>query len=198
MVNGTTDSTVTLSWMTTAQPNGVVVRYDVQYRRAGTSSSFMTRSFTSLSGTLTGLTNDTVYEFRVAAVAVVGTGPYTTFINQKTGIKTVYHSSTHQPLPYTDGPPANIVATVLSSTSIRVTWDPLSTLSLVTNYFISYDGDESFADGGSETVDQSTTSVIINGLAAFVSYDITVQAVYSGRSGPASDAVRVRVLSNGK
>ena len=71
--------------MTTSQPNGAVVQYDVQYRRAGASSSFMTHSFTGRSGTLTGLTSDIVYEFRVAAVTVVGTGPYTTLINQRTG-----------------------------------------------------------------------------------------------------------------
>jgi len=85
MVDSTTDRTVILSWMTTPQPNGAVVQYDVQYRRAGTSSSFMTHSFTGRSGTLTGLSNDTVYEFRVAAVTVVGTGLYTTIINQRTG-----------------------------------------------------------------------------------------------------------------
>ena len=98
----------------------------------------------------------------------------------------------------TDGPPADIVATVLSSTSIRVTWDPLSTLSSVTNYIISYDGVANFVHDGSETVDQSSTSATINGLEEFVSYDIIVQAAYGERSGPLSVAVRVRTFSDGK
>jgi len=110
----------------------------------------------------------------------------------------LHHYCTHQPLPYTDGPPANVVATVLSSTSIRVTWDPLSTLSLVTNYIISYGGDESFADDGSETVNQSSTSTTINGLEEFVSYNITVRAVYSGGNGPLSNIVRAITYSDGK
>jgi len=86
----------------------------------------------------------------------------------------------------------------LSSTNIRVTWDPLSTLSLVTNYIISYDGDESFADDGSETVDQSTTSTTIYVLEEFVIYEITVQAVYSGGNGPLSNVVREITYSDGK
>ena len=84
MVNSITDSTMTFSWMTTLQPSGDVMQYDVQYRRAGT-SSFANQTFTDLSGTVTGLTSNTAYEFRVAAVTVVGTGPYTTLINQRTG-----------------------------------------------------------------------------------------------------------------
>ena len=85
MVNSITDSTMSFSWMTTRQPNGDVTQYDMQYRRAGTSSSFANQRFTDLSGTVTGLTSNTAYEFQVAAVTVVGTGPYTALINQRTG-----------------------------------------------------------------------------------------------------------------
>ena len=87
---------------------------------------------------------------------------------------------------------------MLSSTSIRVTWNPLPALSLVTNYIISYDGVESFADDDSVIVGKSSTRAIINGLEEFVSYDITTQAVYSKRRGPLSIAVRVITLSDGK
>ena len=83
MVDGVTDNTVTLSWMTTPQPNGVVIRYDVQYRRVGT-SPFITQSFTGLTGTITGLTTNTTYHIGVAAVTIVGNGPFSTFLSQKT------------------------------------------------------------------------------------------------------------------
>ena len=84
MVDSTTDSTVTLSWMTTPQPNGAVTNYDVQYRRAS-APSFTALNFTGLTGTITGLTNDTAYEFMVAAVTLVGRGPFTSVVAQNTG-----------------------------------------------------------------------------------------------------------------
>ena len=68
----------------------------------------------------------------------------------------------------------------MSPRSIEVTWDPpVANVDDVTGYFISYDGVESFADDGSKTIDRLTTSTTINGLEEFVSYDITVQAVYN-------------------
>jgi len=57
---------------------------------------------------------------------------------------------------------------------------------------------ESFADDGSETVDQPTTSTTINGLEEFAIYDITVQVVYRGRSGFLSNTVTVITFSDGK
>jgi len=98
---------------------------------------------------------------------------------------------------HTDGPPANVDISVLSPHSIQVTWDPLPANSLVINYSISYDAVESFGDDGSMIVDKSTNSTI-GGLEEFVSYDITVQAVYSKGIGPSSDSVRVTTLSDGK
>ena len=87
---------------------------------------------------------------------------------------------------------------MLSSTSIRVTWDSLSAISLVTDYMISYNGVENFAPDGSAIVDRSSTTAIIDGLEEFVSYDITVQAMYGGRNGPLGIARRVTTLSDGK
>ena len=101
-------------------------------------------------------------------------------------------------LSYTDGPPTIVAAMALSPHSIKVTWNPLPAYSFFTNYIISYDGVESFADDGSETVNQSKTSTTINGLEEFVSYDITVQAVYSGRRGISSTEVRVTTISDSR
>ena len=82
-MDSVTDTTVTLSWMTSLQSNGAVIRYDVQYRRAGT-SPFITQSFTSLTGTITGLNTNTTYHIGVTAVTIVGNGPFSTFLSQKT------------------------------------------------------------------------------------------------------------------
>ena len=84
MVDGVTDTTVTLSWMTSLKSNGVIIQYDVHYRRVGT-SPFITQSFTGLTGTITGLTANTTYHIGVTAVTIVGNGPFSTFISQRTG-----------------------------------------------------------------------------------------------------------------
>ena len=84
MVDGVTDSTVTLSWMTSPQPNGVATEYEVQYNIVN--RSFTTHHFTGLTGEISGLISNTAYEFRIAAVTIEGHGPFTNdVITQKTG-----------------------------------------------------------------------------------------------------------------
>jgi len=82
MVNSVTDSTVTLSWMS-PQSNESELQYVVEYRAGN--SFFNTSSFTCSTQTITGLTSNTTYEFRVAAVNQAGRGPYTNFTSQRTG-----------------------------------------------------------------------------------------------------------------
>ena len=86
----------------------------------------------------------------------------------------------------------------LSPRSIEVTWDPPEAyINDVSAYIILYNGTEGFADDGIVTVNRSSTRAIINGLEEFVSYDITVQAVYDARNIP-SNPVRVMTWSDGK
>ncbi|XP_065904893.1 uncharacterized protein [Dysidea avara] len=95
-----------------------------------------------------------------------------------------------------DGPPTNINAVTLSPRSIEVTWDPPEAyINDVSAYIILYNGTEGFADDGIVTVNRSSTRAIINGLEEFVSYDITVQAVYDARNIP-SNPVRVMTWSD--
>ena len=185
-----TDSTVTLSWMTSPYPNGAVIRYDVQYTM--THDFFFTTRFTSLTGTVTGLTSNTYYGFRVAAVTIAGRGPFTYLYDAITGklfiIEICINSNT-------DGPPANVNAAVVSPHSVKVTWDPLSVNSLVINYNISF---YSYGELADVVLHNMSTNITINGLEEFASYDITVLAVYSGGLGPSSDSVRVTTWSDSK
>ena len=80
MVLNVTDTTMSLSWTLPQMPNGIITHYQVQYRRSDSSSSSST--FTSLSTTnviltytVTELTSNTEYVFRVRAFTVVGHGP---------------------------------------------------------------------------------------------------------------------------
>ena len=79
MVVNVTDTTMSLSWTPPQMPNGIITHYQVQYRRSDSSSG---STFTSLSTTnailtytVTELTSDTEYVFRVRAFTVVGHGP---------------------------------------------------------------------------------------------------------------------------
>ena len=197
-MNSLTDSTIAFSWTASLQPNGAVSKYVVEYRIAG-NSSFNTNNLTCLTFTIHGLTSNTTYEFRVAAVNSAGRGPYTNFTSQRTGkiykIQVFYCWCSNS---HTDGPPANVDATVLSPRSVTVTWDSLSTLSFVICYIISYNSMESFATAGSLLIDKSSANATIDGLEEFVSYNFTVQAVYDGGGlGPASIPLRVITWSDG-
>ena len=81
-VSGTSGATqVSLSWTAPASNGGATITdYVVQYStsNSGGFSTFADGTSTSTSATVTGLTNNTVYYFKVAAVNSVGTSDYST------------------------------------------------------------------------------------------------------------------------
>ena len=85
MVTDITYTTVTLSWMPPIMPNGVLIRYDLEYKEEGDEIFSRIIPFTSgLSHTITELTPSTTYQFRVAAVTIVGRGPYSINVTNST------------------------------------------------------------------------------------------------------------------
>ena len=75
MSGDVTDTTVTLSWMSPDPPNGIITNYRVQYRRSDSSSpSYISidTNTNDLTYTVTGLSTNTEYDFRVRADTVVG------------------------------------------------------------------------------------------------------------------------------
>ena len=76
------DSTVTISWIPPDPPNGIIIGYQVQYRRNADSGDsyadnevkITATDLTDLTYTVTGLITDTEYRFRVRAFTVVGRG----------------------------------------------------------------------------------------------------------------------------
>ena len=73
MVVNITNTTVTLSWMPPDSPNGIITHYQVQYKRSDSSGNFtsLEQFDPVLNYTVTGLTSDTEYVFRVRAFTVV-------------------------------------------------------------------------------------------------------------------------------
>ena len=82
MVVGVTDTIVTLSWMTPDPPNGIINQYQVQYRRSDSSDGYVSvnTSPPTLTYTVTGLTTNTEYEFRVRARTGHGRGVFSNMI----------------------------------------------------------------------------------------------------------------------
>ena len=75
MIVDVTDTTVTLSWMSPDPPNGTITNYRVQYRRSDSNSSNYNSIDTNtndLTYTVTGLSTNTEYDFRVRTNTVVG------------------------------------------------------------------------------------------------------------------------------
>ena len=75
MIVNVTYTTITLSWMSPDTPNGIITNYRVQYRRTDSSSPDYTSVDTNtndLTYTVTGLSTNAEYDFRVRADTVVG------------------------------------------------------------------------------------------------------------------------------
>ena len=81
-----TYTTITLSWMPPDIPNGIIIDYHLQYRRANSSSLYyiLLPIDNQLTRTVTGLSPSTDYDFRVAATTVVGRGFYTDLVTNRT------------------------------------------------------------------------------------------------------------------
>ena len=96
-------------------------------------------------------------------------------------------------------PPTNVKATVVTSRSIQITWEP-SSLSAVTGYLISYTTTASYTSGGNVTVDggSATNGTLIN-LEEDTLYTITVQGTASdNRTSTNSNEVSVKTYTDGK
>ena len=81
-----TYTTITLSWSPPDMPNGIIMDYHLQYRRANSSSLYyiLLPIDDQLTRTVTGLSPSTEYDFRVAATTIVGRGLYTGLVTNIT------------------------------------------------------------------------------------------------------------------
>ena len=106
----------------------------------------------------------------------------------------------HKILMYVTDAPTNVSATVLTSRSVEVRWNPSHPLSNVTSYRISYTTTASYTSGDSMTVDgANATSGTLTGLEEYTLYTITVQAISgSGVISGDSSEVSVRTYTDSK
>ena len=91
MIVDVIDTTVTLSWMSPVSPNGIIINYRVQYKRSDSSSpdyNSIDTMTADLTYTVTGLTTNIEYDFRVRADTRAGhsdpSNVVTTFVGKLT------------------------------------------------------------------------------------------------------------------
>ena len=190
-VYGTSGNTqVSLTWYAPASTGGsAITDYVVQFSISASSgfTTFSDGTSTATTATVTGLTNSTVYYFKVAAVNSVGTSAYSAVSSGVTpGV-----ASAPTGLTVSSGP-----------TGMNVSWTaPTSTGgSAITDYVIQYTTSAgysyvTFSDGTS-----TATSTTITGLIAGSTYYIRVAAVTSlatGTYSSESSGVLSKTCANG-
>ena len=80
-----TDDTVTLSWMPPDPPNGIITQYQVEYRSNSSGFELLQPTNVDLTRTVTGLSSNTQYVFRIIAFTVEGNGPASNTVGAHTG-----------------------------------------------------------------------------------------------------------------
>ena len=175
------NTAVTLNWTAAASDGGAaIVNYMVEYDTDMNFSSSPTTVPTATavtSHTISGLTNGTLYYFRVAAVNSVGTGAY------YPGATDAAVSAT--PAPTAPSAPSALMAAA-ANTAVTLSWTaPTSDGGApITSYTIDYDTDMNFSSSPT-TVPTVTavTSHAVSGLANGTPYYFRVAAVNSVGTG---------------
>ena len=79
-----TDATVTLSWMPPDPPNGIITHYQVEYRSNSSGFELLQPTNVDLTRTVTGLSSNTQYVFRIIAFTLEGNGPASSTVGAHT------------------------------------------------------------------------------------------------------------------
>lgn len=181
------NSSVSLTWTAPAYNGGATITdYVVEYSTNNSSSwtTFNDGVSASPSTTVTGLTNGTMYAFRVSAVNSVGRGASSSTIAVTPNI------------PGLPGAPRSL-STVVGRERISLSWFAPSTLgnSAITDYAIELSTDNGttwtrYADAVS-----TATSAVLTPMTAGVTYSVRVRAINAAGMGSASNTVVAIPLS---
>ena len=164
LVGSMTDVSVSLSWMMAVRADG----YRVQWRRtSGTPESWSVSREThvaALMHTVTGLTGDTGYQFRVIS----------TRTGAADGAPSTAASATTDTTP-TPAQVTGVTATALSGSEIQVTWNAAAN---ATGYLVQWDDLATFADPRQARA--SGAGVVIEFLQAETEYFVRVYGTRAG------------------
>lgn len=183
------NSSVALTWVAPMYNGGATITdYVVEYSTNNSSSwtVFADGESASPSATVTGLTNGTMYAFRVSAVNSVGSGASTTSIAVTPNI------------PGLPGAP-RYLSSVVGRERVTLSWStPLTSgNSVITDYLIEYSTDSGSTWTTYVDAVSTTRSALLTPLTAGVTYTFRVRAVNTaGPSAPSNTVVAIPLSFN--
>ena len=179
---------VTWEPIPTLEQNGHILRYIVHYWRRkmnGTTAAVSTNSSTEV--TLESLEPHTVYEILVFGVNAIGNSPKSDIITAKTW----------EDVPTT--PPGNFSVNVLSPSSVKLTWTPVSSTQrngVILHQTITYQGSSIDTDTHAINIDSGRTNYTFTQLYPSVTYNFTLHQSTIVGNGPRSYAAITMPVTN--
>uniref|UniRef100_A0A7E4V648 Neogenin-like protein n=1 Tax=Panagrellus redivivus TaxID=6233 RepID=A0A7E4V648_PANRE len=184
-VTNLTPRMVSLKWDPPISPNGPIIRYQV-YIREEESTRDRTVSSTTTSATVNDLKPAAVYVVRISAENRNGLGKSTGEFKITT--------APEQPIP---SRVRNLRATVLSPTSIEVSWEaPTSNADDTLRYKLYYIRKDRQSVEEETQVHMVKTSYTLHDLDKNAEYAIRVEAESANGSGPSSDVIITKTLTD--
>lgn len=180
--NGNTQATAT--WTAPASNGCAITAYKIEYSsNSGSTWTVFSSSVSTLSSTVTGLTNGTAYVFRVSASNCMGFGAASAASTSVTPNPTPAASST-------------LTVTGAGSSTVTLNWTAVVSSPAVSDYLVEYSTDggvtwSTYNDGTS-----TTTSATLTGLTVGQNYNFRVSAVNSvGVGTPSGSSASVAVAT---
>ena len=179
---GTTvgDTEIPLSWSAPVNNGGsALTDYLVEYKlsSAGVWTTFSDGVSTATTATVTGLTNDLSYDFRVSAINAIGTGAASSVVSGT-------------PTPPTAPNQVQSVEVTAVNQQVLIHWDvPSDGGSALTDYLVEYKLSSAgvwttFSDGVSTSI-----KTVITGLANDTTYNFRISAINAEGTGTVSSTV---------
>ncbi|PSN38934.1 hypothetical protein C0J52_08943 [Blattella germanica] len=176
---------VTLSWSSPETTNGEIVTYSVFYRQEGSQRERVANTTGSrlTEVSISGLTPDRTYYFRVVAYSTKGRGASSDLLEV-----------TMKPEVHVPSPPLDLQVTPASPTVLLVKWKPPEQSNgAVLRYNLFYMEGDSAEEHHVETNDHKYE---LTGLNKFTEYSVWVVAFNMNGAGPSTEEVVARTLSD--
>ncbi|MDD2224835.1 MAG: S8 family serine peptidase [Candidatus Shapirobacteria bacterium] len=188
------DSQVLLSWTGPSDVGSSIIQYQVGYKESvlgdteinWTTQVIDTSEINVSNVPVTGLTNGTSYDFRIAAVNQTGLGAYV----RSNGVAPI------APVPVPSAP-TNLTGTA-GSNQVTLSWDaPVDVGSTILDYKIEYGIGDSWVTFTHES-QITVPPTVVNGLTNGINYNFRVSAINQTGVGSTSSSITIRIGSDNK
>ena len=203
-----TSTTIGLMWgeVPEMDRNGIITEYHLRFRQQNVDNNLwtdVTVPGSNLTASLGGLQEFATYIIQISAATVAGVGPFapelnvTTFEDGTFSTHGCVINQLHSFSPVPSAPPVGIQVRVLNSTSLRVTWEPLSSPSDENGIIIGFELEYSSVYSTQQQFIFDLMIVLV-GLEEHTQYSIRVAAFTSVGAGPFSESVVATTEQDGE